>query len=170
MENKIVGICIITLLILLTIGGSAKMIIKNQEEPEIPIITGNSEGKLYHDYEYFITSIDPQNDDIYYVVRCSDCPSIYLSDFKKSGEPLSFHHCWCDFYQTSNPFKIYARAVDTNGYQSDWGTFEITIENCKERSLPNQLVVCSPIARLLSNVQFFQEFINHYNLLRSYRT
>jgi len=164
MKNKIVGISAITLLLLLTIISSAQISNINQEEPEIPTITGSNEGELYEDCEYFITSVDHQNDDIYYVVRCSDCPSIYVSDLSKSGETISYHHCWCDYYQTSNPFIIFAKAVDTKGYQSDWGTFEITIEQIeKQHSASDQMMFNSPLLRLLLNHQLFQRIMQSFH-------
>jgi hypothetical protein len=121
---------LIAMLFISTIAPSAYTLsVTNPENPEKPTITGPTNGKLYEEYEYTITSEDPQNDDICYIVRCSDCPSIFQSEWFESGETMMFHHCWYDFYQKSGPFKILAKAVDSHGFESEWGTFEISIEN-----------------------------------------
>ncbi len=128
--RKIIGIFILTLVLSISMLGNASLMNNvDPETPEIPTITGPSTGVLYKNYNYNITSSDPQNDDIYFVVRCSGCPSIFKTDWFKSGGTLKFNHCWCDFYQNINPFIINAKAIDSKGHESGWAKFEVNTTN-----------------------------------------
>jgi hypothetical protein len=132
MSKIIIGIFILTLILSLSLFGNAALITNaDPEPPEIPTITGNSTGELERKYYYNITTTDPQNDDIYFVIMCSDCPTVIKTEWFKSGEKFMFSHCWCCFYQTSNPFIIRAKAIDSKGYESDWGEFQVTISKNK---------------------------------------
>jgi hypothetical protein len=104
----------------------------NPEKPEIPTINGQTEAEFFTPYNYTITSTDPQKDKIYYKIRCSDCPSILITDYIESGEIIPFQHCWCDFYQKCGPFFIKAKAIDEFGHESEWGTFEIQCNQVNE--------------------------------------
>jgi hypothetical protein len=137
MSKIIIGIFILALIFSLSIFGNATLInILDPETPEVPTITGQSTGKLGQKYYYNITTTDPQDDDIYFNIRCSDCNAIFNSEWFKSGEKYMFSHCWSCFYQLSNPFYIRAKAIDSKGYESDWGEFQVIISNVKDKSFP----------------------------------
>lgn len=104
------------------------------ESPGIPTITGPATGEVGKQYFYNITSSDPQNDEIYFIIRCSDCPAVFNSNWIESGDTIIFNHCWCCFYQKSNPFTILAMAIDSKGYESDWCKFKVNITNIDDKS------------------------------------
>ncbi len=139
MNKKITGIFILTLVLSISmLGNASPMNNVDPETPEIPTITGPSivVGVVNHCYNYTITSSDPQNDDIYFVVRTSDCPAILKTDWFKSGGTLKFNHCWGDFYQNTNTFKIHAKAVDSKGHESGWGELVVKPPMVKDISFP----------------------------------
>ncbi|HEC89391.1 MAG TPA: hypothetical protein ENI44_02280, partial [Thermoplasmatales archaeon] len=79
-----------------SIGNSLLINVDTTEAPNPPVITGPTDGKIGEQYEYTITSVDPQGDDVYYVVIFSDMPAVWRSDFYKSGEVVPFTHSWSD--------------------------------------------------------------------------
>jgi len=107
---------------------------QQQEAPSTPIIDGPYEAKLEVVCNYTICSTDPQGDDLYYTVRYSDDPTaiINIGPFT-SGVIITISHCWCDEYQTSNPFYLKVKAIDELGHESDWGRFNTNITNNKPR-------------------------------------
>ena len=137
--RKIIGIFILTLVLSISMLGNASLLNNvDPETPEIPTITGPSigVGVVNQCYNYTITSSDPQNDDIYFVVRTSDYPAILETDWFKSGGTLKFNHCWGDFYQNINPLTIHAKAVDSKGHESGWGEFVVKPPMVKDISFP----------------------------------
>ncbi len=102
------------------------------QQPSIPEISGPNKAKLGESCNYTIKSTDPQGDRIYYTIRCSDdqIKTIELGPYQ-SGETITFNHCWCDFYQKTNPFTLRVKAHDESGHESDWGVFETKITNPK---------------------------------------
>ena len=146
---------IILMLVTSTLSTTALSIkLTDPETPEIPIITGPTEAEFYTQYNYTITSNDPQNDDIYYKVRCSDCPSILQTEYFESGEIIPFQHCWCDYYQKCGPFTIRAKAIDEYGHESEWGSFEI---QC------NRQIELSPFSNWLTTL--FERFLYKIQLI-----
>jgi len=132
MRKKILVIIFVNLLLLVSLISivSAKSIQKidiiNYEAPETPIITGDCKAEFNVPCQYDITSTDHQRDKIYYVIKCSDDPSIIIeTKYYDSGETLEFIHCWCTFYQRGNPYVIRAKAIDDNGFESEWARFEV---------------------------------------------
>jgi len=126
--KKLGGIVLVSLFMLISIEAHAMMLTIDPETPEIPSITGPLTAELRQYYTYTITSVDHQNDEIFYEVRCSDGPGIHLSDWCESGESILYQHYWTDYYQNSNPFVVYAKATDSKGYESKWGSFEVHID------------------------------------------
>jgi len=97
------------------------------EAPSKPAVSGPVNCDIGRSYTYTIVSTDPQDDMIYYKIRCSDMPAIYLTEFYQSGEEIQFTHCWSTFYQKSGPFKIYISSIDEFGHESDTTIYEVDI-------------------------------------------
>jgi len=97
------------------------------EEPFNPTITGPLNCKIGIEYSFFISAIDPQNDNIHFEIRFSDSPSIYITKECSSRETFVVNHIFDTFYQKSGPFHIMAKAIDTEGHESDWTTFQVEI-------------------------------------------
>ena len=138
MKKKKIGIFVLMLLLSFSITCNAEIINNKQtnideEIPEIPNIIGVSMAELYKKCDYSITTIDHQNDDVYFEIKCSDCPLHYQSDWCKSGETLIFTHYWnYDYLGCNNKSIIRVKAIDSKGYESDWCEFGIQMKNTKD--------------------------------------
>ncbi len=114
-----------------------KIKIENGEQsPEKPTINGPDHVCCNVMCEYSISSVDPQGNQIYYEIRCSDCPVIFTTDYYYSGETMAFEHCWDDFYQNTNPFRIRAKAIDNHGHESEWATFDVQVDLVEKNIQP----------------------------------
>jgi len=161
MKKKIIGIFVMILLIsttILPVAGtmnkkvvrndnksilSNSIIIKDPEAPDPPTITGPTEGKLYEEYKYEVTTKDPQSDNVCFTIVCSDTPTLSNSDWCESCDILIYNHTWVDYYQTSGLFFISAKAHDCKGYESDWATLEV--------SMPKNKSINTPFIQFLEN-------------------
>lgn len=128
MKTKIICLSVIMLVLIPIVSSIAAF----QQQPSIPIIYGPKQAKLEEKCNYSVTSIDPQGDDIYFIIRCSDDPTaiIELGPYP-SGANITFSHCWCNFYQDTNPFVLRVKSHDGLGHESDWGVFETKLTNTK---------------------------------------
>ena len=140
-----------------TIGNLILTGASTTDAPSMPVIAGPTDGEIGEQYEYTITSIDPQGDDVYYVVIFSDMPAVWRSDFYKSGEVVSFTHRWSDFYQSSGEYTIRAKAVDVYGHESEWSVFTVNIENDND-AVRERMVMFSFIRELLMHLQTIFDF------------
>jgi len=134
----------------------------DDQTPTIPIITGSCDAKLGETCSYTVESTDPQGDDIYYEYKFSDDPgAIIESGPHISGSTFTFTHCWCDFYQKTNPAIIRIRAKDTGNHESEWGRFEINLTNLKIKN--NFINPHITIVQVLA--EFFEYFLPSLNFL-----
>jgi thiol-disulfide isomerase/thioredoxin len=112
---------------------SIKFDITNKEDiangpPEIPTITGETEGRIGTEYNFTIVSIDPDGNDVYYRVQWGEgCPSIEWIGPYPSGEEVIVSNTWTD----KGDFMISAKAKDIYDEESDWGTLEIHMAKTK---------------------------------------
>ncbi len=122
MKKKLLCIYICTLLIIPLFAAT----VSANEPPTIPNITGPSSGKQGDELEYTFVSTDPDGDDISYCIQwgCDD-PEICVGPFP-SDEEQSKSHVYAE-----GDYTIKIKARDTNGAESDWGTFEISVPKCK---------------------------------------
>ena len=153
MKKKMVGIFICMLLFVLILTVSAT---KFDQTPSTPIIEGPSNADIGETCFYTVVSTDPQGDDLYYEIRYSDDPYLELRGGPyKSGEKITFAHCWDVFYQDYNPFVVKVKAVDENSHESAWGELEINIANAKVGKLnnnyENNLIINTPLLQFLEN-------------------
>jgi hypothetical protein len=144
----------ITICILMLVSLSFSSVAATDDQsPSIPEIHGPCESKCGEMCEYTIQSIDPQGDNIYYSVRCSDdIACIELGPYE-SGEIIKFCHCWWTFYQHTNPFQIRVKAKDDYGHESEWGVFETNLTDIriKDVILSPQHSVLFQLVNLLIN-------------------
>ena len=98
------------------------------ESPSNPIINGPSNGKAGVSYTYTFTSIDPNGDNISYYIEWGDGDITNWSDFQSSG-PLGYNenHTW----NQKGKYTIKAKAQDTYGEESGWGTLTVTMPRNK---------------------------------------
>jgi hypothetical protein len=162
MRKKIIGICVLMLLSMPIFAVPATTF---NQEPSEPIIDGSCESELGVTCLYTVQSTDPQGDDLYYEFRYSDSPSIKISDGPfKSGDIITFSHCWCDLYQDYNPYVIKVMAIDEDGHESNWGSFEVNMTNVKI----GKLRINNDYSNFLlktSIFQLFEKLIDRFPLL-----
>jgi hypothetical protein len=105
--------------------GSAYIFKKNDgnQSPTTPFLDGPMGGKAGKMYTYRFVSIDPDNDELYYFIDWGDqTNSSWLGPYI-SGEEISVSHTW----SKRGTYIIKAKAKDTFGSESDWGTLEVSM-------------------------------------------
>ncbi|KYK31062.1 MAG: hypothetical protein AYK22_02635 [Thermoplasmatales archaeon SG8-52-3] len=107
--------------------------------PEAPIIDGPTNGIIDTAYNYTFNSIDPENDDVYYYILWGDGHVENWDGPHLSGEDFEIEHT----YTKSGKFTIEAKARDSNGYESNWATLEVTIPRYKPSYKINFLYLLS---------------------------
>ena len=96
--------------------------IDDNSPPSTPIITGPCTGIPGRMYGFTITSVDPDGDDISYIVDWGDNNSDTIG-YNPSGTGVKVRHTWPGMGQ----YTIRAKAKDIWGAESDWGTKPISI-------------------------------------------
>ena len=101
--------------------------------PETPIITGPEEGKPGEEYEYTISSIDPEADDIYYWVEWFEgCPGVIWDGPYTSGKEIIKTNSWDE----EGTYTIRVKAKDIHHAESDWATLSVTMPKSKAINRP----------------------------------
>ena len=122
----------------------------NNLPPTIPTINGSNEGTPGNEYIYTLTSEDPDDDEICYLVDWGDDTSSGWSDFVESGTPVTVSHTWAE----KDTYTIAAKAKDEYGLESDWATLEVVMPI-------NQQVLINPLLQML-----LERFPNAFLMLR----
>ena len=108
----------------------------NNDPPNAPEISGQTQGKPGVEYEYTFTAPDPDDDDLYYNVCWEGCGSEtqtygpYLS-----GEEVKISYSWSE----QGAYMICAKAIDVYGVEGPEGTLEVTMPRIKN-NVGNQLM------------------------------
>jgi len=106
--------------------------------PQKPSISGPSFGKINEEQTFCISSVDPDEDQIYYWFDWGDdSDSGWLGPYK-SGEEIILSHIWTE----QDNYIIKAKAKDSYGAESDWTTLEVSIPKSK---------IINPFERFLEN-------------------
>jgi parallel beta-helix repeat protein len=100
-----------------TVGESAN------SPPYPPVITGPSKGKPNVEYTYTFTTTDPDEHDLYYYIEWGDGTDTGWLGPNMSGDTLTSTHS----FTTKGVYTVKAKAKDTFGLESEWGTLEVTI-------------------------------------------
>lgn len=90
--------------------------------PSTPTIKGATNGKIDTYYPYTITTIDPDDDYIRYIIDWGDNTS-YSTDLVKSGENITEGHIW----RERGTYIIRVKAIDWRGEESNWATLEVSM-------------------------------------------
>ncbi len=94
------------------------------DPPNQPIISGPSTGMTWVEYEYNVTTTDPNGDNVYYLIDWGDGTSSGLIGPYESGEEATTTHTWT----SAGYYDIKAKAQDVYKAYSDWSEpFTITI-------------------------------------------
>jgi len=95
------------------------------QAPTTPVITGPDEGKPGTPYLFTFTSTDPDGDALDYWVEWGDNTTSDWVGPYASGSPAAITHQW----SSEGTFTIRAKAKDTIGVESEWGTFQVKMPN-----------------------------------------
>ncbi len=95
-------------------------------QPEIPIITGPTNGNPGVIYDYnFTNCVDPDGNDMNYHVEWGD--GGIDEGLVESGEAFTLSHSW----SKKGDYTIKAQLIDVYGAESDWATLEVTMPKNK---------------------------------------
>ena len=101
--------------------------------PSPPSINGSSNGKVGEEYTFSFNSVDPEDDDVYFYIKWGDGYVEIWDGPHASGVDFEIPHT----YTQEDTFTIEAKAKDTNGAESDWSTFSV--------SIPRNKIIASPV-------------------------
>jgi len=89
--------------------------------PEVPTFIGPTSGKIGETYDYTISSLDPQNEDIFYFIDWGDDQYEEWIGPYASGEEVVVSHSW----EEEGTYLIKVKAKDIHDAESDWGALEV---------------------------------------------
>ena len=93
------------------------------EPPEKPVITGPSFGISNITYDFIINAVDPDNDNVSYIIDWGDNTTEY-TDFYPSNNSVIINHTW----REKGTYIIKAKVRDYYGFHSNWSTLNIDID------------------------------------------
>jgi hypothetical protein len=126
--------------------------------PAVPSIDGPSNGKPNTEYDYAISSTDPESENVYYYVDWGDGSSESDLGPYSSGEIITKRHKWTG----EEVYTIRVKAKDTNGLESDWSTFEMSTPVTREnpRTIGIQI-----IERILERFPLLREILYYISTI-----
>jgi hypothetical protein len=116
--------------------------------PDSPMIIGENDGKVGIEYEYLFYSTDVENDGVFYFIEWGDGDIVEWIGPFYDIIPAILYHTWNE----SGTFIIKAKAKDTQGAESDWAEFVVTMP--KDKSTNNMLLL-----RILERFPLLQRLI-----------
>jgi hypothetical protein len=117
--------------------------------PDIPTITGKTNGAIQTMYDYTIQTIDPDEDDVRYYIDWGDNTTT-MTGLNDSGQKIIVSHTW----DTKGTYTIKVKAIDEYYAESDWATLTVTMPYSHKKPI-------LPFLDLL-----FQRFPTTFPLLR----
>jgi outer membrane protein assembly factor BamB len=91
--------------------------------PDSPTITGPAKGKVKVATEYNFTTTDPNGDTVSYFIDWGDGTTSGWIGPYSSGDVINQSHTW----SKKGDYTIQAKAKNSNGNESGWGTLPITM-------------------------------------------
>jgi len=89
---------------------------EDNSAPNIPSISGPDNGKTGEEYEYIVSTTDPEGEQVSYKIDWGDGTFSDWIGPSASGEGVKVKHAWTN----DATFNIRAKAKDINGYQTQW--------------------------------------------------
>jgi hypothetical protein len=109
-------------------------LVQENEPPETPLISGETNGKTGNSYSYTFISVAADGDNVSYFIEWDDGTTSGWTDFIPSGSPgYSESHTW----SSDGTYTIRAKAKDQYGTESDWA--ELTVQMPRNRASYNSL-------------------------------
>jgi hypothetical protein len=124
------------------------------DPPQIPAITGPSSGKPGKEYVYFFTAVDPEENQVYYLIDWGDSTASDWIGPYPSGAEVTKSHTWAK----KGVYVIQAKAKDTNGNEGDWGTCTVTMP--ASSSIPGQWIFEKIVQRFLGALSFLHHVVS----------
>ncbi len=119
--------------------------------PNKPIIDGPRSGKIGETYDYQVSSVDSDGDDVYYWVQWFEgCPGVSWDGPYPSGEEITFNYTW----ENKGKHTISVQAKDGDGAVSEVTTLEVNMPKQKFFTYFNDILKQFPIFYLI-----FQKFL-----------
>jgi hypothetical protein len=105
--------------------------IQFNQAPSSPTIDGPQSGGVGAELEYLFSSVDPDDDDVYYFIKwgCGGCSEYHIYGPYPSGMEVILSHKW----KNEGDYVIQAFAKDVNEAESDEVTFDVTIPRNRAR-------------------------------------
>ena len=100
-----------------------KTVIVRNSPPAPPVIQGPAKGKPGVTYLFSFTATDPDEDNVFYFVDWGDNATTGWIGPYVSGATIHQSHAWT----TKKTYTVKAKAKDTNGAESNWSTFQVTM-------------------------------------------
>jgi len=100
----------------------------DNEPPHAPSIFGPVQGKPDNEYEYFISSIDPNNDDVFFTINWGDNHSEQWIGPVLSNNEIVINHTWLE----GGDYVVQVQAKDIYGLLSETSTLQISIPKQRE--------------------------------------
>jgi hypothetical protein len=117
--------------------------IRTNNPPNIPHIDGPKEITTGKNISYTFSTVDPDNDIIYFIIDWGDGNTEITKLYSASGEDVIVNHSWNE----EGSYKILAKAIDLFNYESDLAEFEIQVLKTR-----------------VSHNSFFLQFFNKHSL------
>ena len=93
------------------------------DAPDAPTISGQARGNPGEEYDYTITTTDPNGDDVFYYITWGDGTMGEWIGPYSSGESVTVNHTWSE----KGKYEVRARAKDTDGLRGAIGTLAVTM-------------------------------------------
>jgi len=93
------------------------------QAPDSPDIFGPVNGTIDQEYEYTLSSVDPDGDEVQFFVDWGDGSITSWTPFVNTGEEIIVNHTW----EKKGSYLIKAKARDVYGVESTWATFEVQL-------------------------------------------
>jgi hypothetical protein len=119
------------------------------EPPYVPSIIGETNGKTGTEYDYSFSSVDPDDDNVQFFIDWGDNDE--LSEYIGSGEDLIISHKW----NSEENYTIRAKAIDINGFESDWVNLDVSIPKSKQFNIINLW-----LSRLIQQFSILENLLN----------
>ena len=123
--------------------------VSENQPPNTPTITGETNGATDLLYYYLLKTTDPDQDTVEYFLDWGDNTNSGWIGPYISGEEVSLPHSW----NSEGTFHVKGKARDADGLESDWVTLTVTMPYSYNRPIPQFLDV------------LFQRFPNAFPLL-----
>ncbi len=95
--------------------------------PEIPTFNGPTNGKVRKEQAYTVSTVDPENNDVYFYIDWGDQTNTgWIGPYSSNKEVIA-NHSWSE----KGNYTIKAKAKDIHDAETDWTTLEVTMPKNK---------------------------------------